>query len=77
MVRDRKLPSLRGRYLYGDLCTGYIWSLARRGGRTDVRREPIELPLLTTFGQDARGELYAASHDGRLVALRPAAGKGR
>ena len=72
VYRGRALPALRGRYLYGDLCTGTVWSVRRRDGRSDVRREPIELPLLTTFGQDERGELYAASLDGRLVALRPA-----
>jgi glucose/arabinose dehydrogenase len=75
VYRGRALAALRGRYLYGDLCTGTIWSVRRRDGRSDVRREPIELPLLTTFGQDERGELYAASHDGRLVALRPATGR--
>jgi len=73
VYRGRALPGLRGRYLYGDLCTGKIWSLRRHAGGTDVRREPIDLEMLTTFGEDPRGELYAASLDGRVVALRPAA----
>jgi hypothetical protein len=34
-----------------------------------VRREPFTIPELSTFGEDARGELYAASHSGRVYKL--------
>ena len=74
VYRGRGIPSLRGRYVYGDLCSGTIWSLRRGGARTDVRREPAELPLLSAFGQDPRGELHAVSLDGRVLALRPPRG---
>ena len=75
VYRGRALPRLRGRYLYGDLCTGAIWSLRRRPGtRPDIRREPVKLPLLTSFGEDRAGELHAVSLDGRAVALRAASG---
>lgn len=70
VYRGRAIPSLQGRYVYGDLCSGRIWSLRRRGGRTDVRREPTELPLISSFGQDVAGELHAVSLDGRAFALR-------
>ena len=76
VYRGRALPAYRGRYLYGDLCSGKIWSLRRRGGRAEVRLERLRLPLLTTFGQDEHGELYLASHDGRVLALRPRKGSG-
>ena len=35
------LPRLAGRYLYGDFCSGVLWSLkgAPEGGAADVRRE--------------------------------------
>ena len=36
------------------------------GTATDVRREPFNVPDLSTFGEDAHGELYAASHAGRI-----------
>jgi hypothetical protein len=40
------------------------------GGRaTDVRREGTRIGSLSSFGEDARGELYATSLDGRVYRL--------
>jgi glucose/arabinose dehydrogenase len=62
VYRGSAVPAARGRYVYGDAYTGEIWSLRVVGGKaTDVRREPGMLPGLSTFGLDARGELYATS----------------
>jgi glucose/arabinose dehydrogenase len=62
VYRGSAVPAARGRYLYGDAYTGEVWSLRLSGGKaTGVRREPGVLPGLSTFGEDARGELYAAS----------------
>ena len=62
VYRGSAVPAARGRYVYGDAYTGEVWSMRVRGGRaTDVRREANVLPGLSTFGEDARGELYAAS----------------
>ena len=36
VYRGRAVPSLRGRYLYGDYCTGTIWSIAAGGGAARV-----------------------------------------
>jgi glucose/arabinose dehydrogenase len=56
------VPSLRGRYLFGDYCSGRIWSVRIVNGRAlGHRREPITIPGLASFGEDARGELYAIS----------------
>ena len=74
VYRGRAIPSLRGRYVYGDLCQGTVWSLRRAGRRADVRQEPIRLPLVTSFAEDHDGELHAVSHDGKLVAIVPARG---
>jgi glucose/arabinose dehydrogenase len=55
---------LRGRYLFGDYCSGRIWSLRITDGRaTGHRREPLTVGGLTSFGEDGRGELYAVSVD--------------
>jgi glucose/arabinose dehydrogenase len=69
VYRGRELPSERGRYLYGDLCSGRVWSLrVVRGRATEHRTEPVVVPrLLSSFGEDARGELYAVSLDGGSV----------
>ena len=56
-------PSLRGRYVFGDLCGG-VWSALLRSGRlVDRRPEPIVVgPTLSSFGVDGRGELYAVGY---------------
>jgi glucose/arabinose dehydrogenase len=72
VYRGDELPELDGRYLYGDYCSGSIWSLALSpDGSADVRREQITLPGLTTFGEDLAGRLYAASADGAVYRLSP------
>jgi glucose/arabinose dehydrogenase len=61
------VPRLRGRYVFGDYCSGRIWSVALRGGRATARRlEPFRVPSLSSFAEDARGELYAVSLLGRI-----------
>jgi glucose/arabinose dehydrogenase len=73
VYRGSAIPSARGRYFFGDYCTGEVWSLRIEAGKaTDVRREPITIRGLSTFGEDARGELYAGSVDtGRVYKLVP------
>jgi glucose/arabinose dehydrogenase len=70
VYRGRAVPSARGRYYYGDWCTGIIWSLVQRNGQaTSLRREPFRVPELTSFGEGARGELYAVSRGGSVYRL--------
>ena len=62
------LRALQRRYVFGDYCTGALWTLrgtARRGA-ADVRREAAQLPQLTNIGADADGELLFASGAGVL-----------
>ncbi|MFL5826436.1 MAG: PQQ-dependent sugar dehydrogenase [Thermoleophilaceae bacterium] len=65
VVRDPSLRRLSGRYLYGDLCKSGIRSvrLSARGATGD-RSERLVVPNLVSFGEDARGRLYAVSLDG-------------
>ena len=74
VVRDRRLPSLAGRYLYGDFCRGQLWSARlAEGGATEDRRVS-GLPTveqLASFGQDAQGRIYAISLAGRVSRLSP------
>ena len=70
VYRGTAVPEARGRYFFGDYCSNAVWSLrVENGAATDVRREPFTIPDLSTFGEDARGELYAASHSGRVYKL--------
>ena len=63
VYRGRALPGMRGRYVYGDLCSGRVSSFRISRGRAVERRpEGIVVPeLLASFGEDGRGELYAVS----------------
>ena len=71
VYRGRAIPALRGRYIFGDFCSGRISTLRISDGRaTDVRREAIRVSNLTSFGEDARGELYAASLTGAVYRIR-------
>ena len=70
VVRDPELPSLEGRYLYGDFCRGQIRSFELRGGRArDDRPIGLTVPRLDSFGEDAGGRLYAVSLDGSVYRL--------
>ena len=71
VYRGSAVPTARGRYFFGDYCTGELWSLVVVDGKaTDVRREPVTIPGLSTFGEDTRGELYAGSErSGRVYKL--------
>jgi glucose/arabinose dehydrogenase len=70
VYRGPDLPSLRGRYFYGDYCSGAIWSLRVEDGEaTDVRRERVALPQLASFGEDEDGELYLVSQAGSVYRL--------
>ncbi len=73
VYRGRAVPALRGRYVYGDFCSGRIWTLRRAGdGVADVREEPAPVPQLASFGEDGPGELYAVSLTGVVYRLAPA-----
>ncbi len=70
VYRGELVPSLRGRYLYGDYCSGRIWSLRWTGGeKAEVREEPLSLPTLTAFGEGPDRELYLAAQSGALYRL--------
>jgi glucose/arabinose dehydrogenase len=55
-----------GRYFYGDYCSGRIWSLTYWDDAVTRRGHPFRIRGLTSFGEDAGGELYAVSSDGSL-----------
>jgi glucose/arabinose dehydrogenase len=71
VYRGTKVPAAAGRYFYGDYCSGTVWSLKVASGRaTGARREPFSVRGLSSFGQDADGELYLTSVDsGNLYRL--------
>jgi glucose/arabinose dehydrogenase len=70
VYRGRNVPAARGRYFYGDYCSGIVWSFRIAAGKArGLRRERFRLPALSSFGQDARGELYLVGHQGTIYRL--------
>ena len=76
VVRDPSLPTLYGRYLYGDFCAGVLRSFTARPGRpaTDDRSLGVQVPSLSSFGEDSSGHVYAASLEGPVYRLVSAGG---
>lgn len=67
VYRGSAIPGLRGYYLFGDFSTGQVWAFRFVGNtvvdfheRTDLR-PPVILPTISSFGEDANGELYIVS----------------
>jgi glucose/arabinose dehydrogenase len=73
VYRGSGAPDLTGRYVYGDFCSGTLWSLQPTpdGGVRDVREEAAKVPQLTHIGSDARGELVLASAAGDIYRAGP------
>jgi len=70
VYRGAARPAERGRYIFGDYCSGIVWSLnVRSGAARNVRREPFKIPGLTSFGESSTGELYATTQDGVIYRL--------
>jgi glucose/arabinose dehydrogenase len=71
VVRDPSLPTLYGRYLYGDYCAGELHSFTARPDQsaTDDRALGVQVPSLSSFGQDNAGHIYATSLEGPVYRL--------
>jgi putative heme-binding domain-containing protein len=70
VYRGKRLPELKGYYIYGDYVTGKIWA-ARHDGKAIVdRKELLDSPLqVICFGVDNDQELYIASYGGTIHRL--------
>ena len=67
VVRTDDLPSLAGRYLYGDYCSGFIRStVLAEPSASDDRSEGLNVTGLVSFGEDACGHLYTVSELGTV-----------
>jgi glucose/arabinose dehydrogenase len=71
VVRDRRLRGLRGRYLYGDYCSGKLRSFVPRHGHSRKDRSlgvgRAHGPV--AFGVDARRRVYLVELDSGRVSL--------
>ena len=69
-VRDPALSSLGGRHLYGDFCDSSLRTFRLEGNRAvDRRTLGLDILLLSSFGVDAAGRVYATSLAGPVYRL--------
>lgn len=79
VYRGCRMPLLRGRYFYGDFCSGFVRSFRFSGGEaTDPQDHTAQLDPggllaneLTSFGRDGRGELYVVNRTGAILKILP------
>jgi glucose/arabinose dehydrogenase len=64
-----QVPTQAGRYIYGDNGSGKIWSFMQRADRTVDNQLIGSLGGLTSFGEDADGEVYALTYSGTIYRM--------
>jgi glucose/arabinose dehydrogenase len=73
VYRGSRIPGLSGAYLFADFCAGDVMGLRQTGGRvTELADLGLHAENLSSFGEDAAGELYVLSLDGRVSRIDPA-----
>ena len=70
VYRGTEIPPARGRYFFGDTCSGRVWSIRAATAHPRPRWSRSRFPSLSSFGEDAAGELYlVALGEGAVVKL--------
>ena len=76
VYRGTAIPSLTGTYLYGDFCSGEVHGFRFEDGEATGRRLLADSGfMITSFGEDSQGELYALSQNGGIYRLKLKAGR--
>ena len=75
VYRGADNPHLWGTYIFGDYCTGRIWSFKLKDGkpvgfknlRKELKKHSKDVPLfISSFGEDNSGELYVVDYLGAV-----------
>jgi len=69
VYRGRLFLRLIRMYFYGDYCSGKIWGSRFASGFFTTRLFSPRAPGITTFGEDATGEIYLATEGGLLARI--------
>ena len=74
LYRGNLMPNMVGRYFFGDYCSGKIWSGQPNGSGalSNVVEHTADLGIpgsenITSFGEDANGELYIVDSSGGQI----------
>src|SRR6266478_5874963 len=72
VYRGKKIPALRGAYVYGDFAMGTVWGLRYENGAVTAHARLVkENPTrqIASFAEDKDGELYVLAFDGKIYQL--------
>jgi glucose/arabinose dehydrogenase len=69
VYRGVAIPGLAGTYLLGDFCSGRLRAGVRDSGTFRLQDLGLALPGLTSFGENAQGEVFLVDQGGRLFRL--------
>ena len=78
VYRGQKIKSMQGKYIFGDYCSGNIWTLKVVNGKAinfKNRTEEINIgggeftTYISSFGQDSDGEIYIIDYNGGIYKL--------
>jgi len=72
VYRGASIPALSGFYLFGDYCTGRIWTLVRFDGQWRLSEVRDTAYQISSFGEDDSGELYVVDLNGAVYRIDPA-----
>jgi glucose/arabinose dehydrogenase len=70
VYRGNRISGIAGRYLFGDYCSGRIWALTETGNNRWTMTQLLSTELrISSFGEDAAGEVYVVDHSGSVYLL--------
>ncbi len=76
VYRGAAIPPLRGTYFYGDYCQGWVRSFRLSGTGVTLPTDWASLRpggQITSFGEDAQGEIYIVIQSGKVLRIVAAA----
>ncbi len=70
VYRGSKIKELYGKYIFGDFCSGTIWTINKE--QNFEMQELMKTDLnISSFGEDSSGELYVLDYQGRVFKFVP------
>tara|TARA_B110001454_G_C12694008_1_gene423505 strand:- start:463 stop:1731 length:1269 start_codon:yes stop_codon:yes gene_type:complete len=78
VYRGNKIPEFYGRYIFGDYCTGKVWSFIYENGETkNIKNHTPEILnsmnknsfYLSSFGKTNEGELFIVDYNGGIYII--------